>query len=390
MSTQEPKITDAFVHLGRGPSNEGRQVNLPIVQGSTVLFNTLSAFEAARDSRYEPGTLYYGRYGNEATFELEAMIAQLEGAEGAIAVSAGLSAVTLALMSATEAGKHVLVADNVYTPTRTFCDGVLARFGVDIQYFDPMIGDSISRLMRPETAVVMFEAPGSGTFEVPDIPAIAAAARTCGAISILDGTWATPVFCKPLALGVDVVAHSASKYICGHSDAMLGLIVCNAGTYLRMRKGCLAFGERASGQDIFLALRGLRTLEMRMRHAEEAGMRVASWLGKQPQVLRLLHPATPDCPGHAHWKRDFAGTAGLFSVVVKPCGHDKVHAFIDALKMFGVGVSWGGFESLVLPVEPLRTVSPWREEGRVIRFNIGHESTDSLIADLTQALPLLD
>ncbi|MEM7056665.1 MAG: cystathionine beta-lyase [Pseudomonadota bacterium] len=390
MPPRTPSISDALVHMGRGPATDGRQVNMPIVQGSTVLFNTLSAFETARDARYDPGTLYYGRYGNEATFELERMVTELEGGAGAIAVSAGLSAITLALIAATKTGDHVLVADNVYTPTRSFCDTLLARFGVEIEYFDPMIGGAVSDRLKPNTAVVMFEAPGSGTFEVPDVPAIAAAARTAGAISILDGTWATPVFCRPLALGVDVVAHSASKYICGHSDAMLGLIVCNDTTYATMRKGCLAFGERAGGQDIFLALRGLRTLEMRMRHAENAGMTVARWLANQPQVTRMLHPAFADCPGHDHWQRDFSGTAGLFSVVAKPCSDAQVHAFVDALQMFGVGVSWGGFESLVLPVAPLRTAVPWTDAGRVIRFNIGHESTDSLIADLEQALPHLN
>ena len=390
MSPRNPSVSDALVHMGRGPANDGRQVNMPIVQGSTVLFNTLSAFEAARDSRYDPGVLYYGRYGNEATFELERMMAELEGAAGAIAVSAGLSAITLALIAATKAGDHVLVADNVYTPTRSFCDTILTRFGVEIEYFDPMIGGAVSDRLKSNTSTVMFEAPGSGTFEVPDIPAIAAAARSAGAISILDGTWATPVFCKPLDLGVDVVAHSASKYICGHSDAMLGLIVCNKATYAQIRKGCLAFGERAGGQDVFLALRGLRTLEMRIRHAEEAGLAVARWLSDQPQVLRILHPAFPDCPGHAHWQRDFSGAAGLFSVVVKSCSDAQIHAFVDALQMFGVGVSWGGFESLVLPVTPLRTAVNWPDDGRVIRFNIGHESTDSLIADLAQALPNLN
>lgn len=383
-------LPDRLVHLGRGPSPDGRQVNLPIVQGSTVLFNSLSAFEHARETRYDPGTHYYGRYGNEATFELERMAADLEGGHGAVAVSAGLSAVALAVQGVTKAGDHVLVADNAYTPTRGFCDSVLCRFGMSVEYFDPMIGAGITSLMRPETAAVLFEAPGSGTFEVPDIPAIAGAARAAGAISILDGTWATPVFCQPLALGVDIVAHSASKYICGHSDAMLGLIVCNETSYTRVRRMCLAVGERAGAQDIFLALRGFRTLEMRLRHAETQAMKVARWLGDQAQVRRVLHPASPDCPGHDHWKRDFTGASGLFSIVTLPCSDAQLHAFVDSLQMFGVGVSWGGFESLILPVAPVRTAVPWTEEGRVIRFSIGHESTASLIADLAQALPHLD
>lgn len=388
--SKKPTLQDALVHLGRGAKVEGRPVNLPITQGSTMLFDTLSAFEQARAQRYQHGTLYYGRYGTEASFALENAIAALEGAAGCVSVSSGLTAVTLALVGATKAGDHVLAADNLYGPTRGFCDSVLARFGVEISYFDPMIGGAIGGEMRANTTAVMFEAPGSGTFEVPDIPAIAAAARAHGALSILDGTWATPVFCRPLALGVDVVAHSGSKYISGHADCMIGFIACNAATFERMRKAALDFGDKAGAQDVFLSLRGLRTLEMRMKAAEAAGLEIARWLGAQPQILRVLHPAVPDCPGHAQWKRDFTGASGLFSVVVRPCSDAKMHAFVDALEFFGVGVSWGGFESLVLPVAPHRTARPWDEPGRVVRFNIGFENTGSLIADLEQALPLLD
>ncbi|MCG8685920.1 MAG: PLP-dependent transferase [Desulfobacterales bacterium] len=193
-----------------------------------------------------------------------------------------------------------------------------------------------------------------------------------------------------MTLGVDVVVHSGSKYIGGHSDTMIGFIVCNDTTFDDMRKTCLAYGDRAGGQDVFLSLRGLRTLEMRMNAAQDAGLRVARWLAAQPQISRLLHPAFESCPGHRFWKRDFTGSAGLFSVVANPCGDEKLHAFVDALKLFGVGVSWGGYESLVLPVEPNRTANPWTEEGRVIRFCIGFENTDSLIADLAQALPHLN
>lgn len=389
MPRKDGSLSNALTHLGRGPAADGRSVNLPIHQSSTLLFDTLGAFEAAREARYDQGVLYYGRYGNPASFALEGMMAALEGGHGCISVSAGLTAVTLALMGAAKAGDHVLVADNVYEPTRGFCDRVFARYGVEVGYFDPMIGEAIADLMQENTAAVMFEAPGSGTFEVPDIPAIAAAAREHGAISILDGTWATPVFCRPLQLGVDVVVHSGSKYIGGHADAMIGFIVCNAATYEPMRRMALAFGDRAGSQDVFLSLRGLRTLEMRMRHVQDAGMAVASWLADRPEVLTVLHPAFPDCPGHEHWRRDFRGASGLFSVLFKPCGDEQLHAFVDGLAMFGVGVSWGGFESLVLPVKPNRTARPWTTEGRLIRFSIGHEDTESLIDDLSQALPRL-
>ncbi|MEM7222139.1 MAG: cystathionine beta-lyase [Pseudomonadota bacterium] len=386
MTSKDRCQTDKLTHLGRGPKTAGRSVNLPIHQSSTLLFDTLAEFQAARESRYEKGTLYYGRYGTPASFALEEMMAELEGAAGCISVSCGLTAVTLALMGAAKAGDHVLVADNVYAPTRGFCDNVLTRYGVEVTYFDPMIGEGLAELMRPETSAVCFEAPGSGTFEVPDIPAIARVARNHGALSILDGTWATPIFCQPLTLGVDVVAHSGSKYIGGHADAMIGFIVCNEATYGPMRKMVMAVGDKAGGQDVFLALRGLRTLQMRMAHAQEAGLTVAHWLAEQPQVFKMLHPAFTDCPGHDHWRRDFSGASGLFGVLFKPCDEAQIHAFVDALANFGVGVSWGGFESLVLPVSPHRTAKPWTEEGSLVRFSIGNESTQSLIDDLAQAL----
>ncbi len=387
MPPGKTKLTNALTHLGRNPAISGRAVNLPIYQSSTMLFETLAEFEQAREERYEQGVLYYGRYGNPASFELEAMMAALEGGDGCISLSSGLTAVTVAIMAAAKAGSHVLVADNVYGPTRMFCDNVLTRYGVEVTYFDPMIGAGVSDLMRDNTSAVMFEAPGSGTFEVPDIPAIASAARARGALSLLDATWATPVFCRPLALGVDVVVHSGSKYISGHADAMIGFIVCRAAHYDEMRRMALAFGDRAGANDIFLALRGLRTLELRMRRHHDSGMKVAAWLAEQPTVARILHPAFKDCPGHDFWRRDFSGAGGLFSVVLKPAGEDQIRAFVDGLKMFSVGLSWGGFESLALPVNPsaFRTATEWSAEGPLIRFNIGHEDPDSLIEDLAQA-----
>ncbi len=387
MSSGDTKLTNALAHLGRNPAISGRAVNLPIYQSSTMLFDTLAEFEQAREERYEPGVLYYGRYGNPASFELEAMMARLEGGDGCISLSSGLTAVTVAIMAAAKAGSHVLVADNVYGPTRMFCDNVLTRYGVEIGYFDPMIGGGLTALMRDNTSAVVFEAPGSGTFEVPDVPAIAQAAHAQGALSILDATWATPVFCQPLSLGVDVVVHSGSKYISGHADAMIGFIVCKSAHYDEMRKMALAFGDRAGANDIFLALRGLRTLEMRMRHHHESGMKIATWLAEQPSVSRILHPAFADCTGHNFWQRDFRGAGGLFSVVMQPVGAGQLRAFIDGLTMFSVGLSWGGFESLALPVNPspMRTATEWSSEGPLVRFNIGHEDPDSLIEDLAQA-----
>lgn len=383
-------LADSLVHLGRQSEGEGRLVNLPIELGSTMLFDTLAAFEAAREARYEPGTAYYGRYGTGASFELERMMQALEGAYGCTLTSSGVAAVTLALMGLTNSGDHVLVADNVYGNTRGFCDNALTRQGIEVEYFDPMIGGGIAEVMRPNTSVVMFEAPGSGTFEVPDIPAIATATRAHGAVSVFDGTWATPIFCRPLSLGVDVVVHSGSKYIGGHSDSMIGLIACDEATYVPIRKMVMTIGDKPGSQEVFLTLRGMRSLGMRMKQAEAAGLEVARWLVGQPQVKRLLHPAFESCPGHEFWKRDFTGAAGLFGVVFHPCSDDQIRSFVDGLRMFGIGVSWGGYESLVLPVKPIRTASPWREEGQLVRFNIGFEDTANLIADLTQALPHLN
>lgn len=390
MAPKTQNLSNTLAHAGRGPKFPGRSVNLPIHQSSTMLFDTLSSFQEARETRYEHGTLYYGRYGNPATIELERMVAELEGAAGCVTVSSGLSAVSMALVSATKAGDHLLVADNVYEPTRSFCNSVLARFGVEVEYFDPMMGEGIATRFRPNTTTVMFEAPGSGTFEVPDIRAIAAHARQNNAVSIIDGTWATPVFCQPLSLGVDMVVHSGSKYIGGHADSMIGFIACNDATFADARRTAISFGEKAGAQDVFLSLRGLRTLGVRMRQAQDAGLTVARWMAQQPQIQKILHPAFEDCPGHIHWKRDFSGASGLFSVVTNPCSDRQLHAFIDTLSMFGVGVSWGGFESLVLPVTPNRTATSWTEQGRVIRFNIGLEDTDSLLTDLANALPCLD
>ncbi|WP_027255827.1 cystathionine beta-lyase [Leisingera aquimarina] len=390
MPSSEPHIADALVSLGRPARNEGRHVNMPVELGSTMVFDTLAAFEAARDARYDSGTLYYGRYGNAAVFQLEDLLAKLEHAEGVTLTSSGVAAVSLTLLTFARPGGHILVADHIYGNTRNFCDSVLARMGVEITYFDPMIGADIAGLIRDTTFAVMFEAPGSGTFEVPDIPAIAGAARAAGVPSILDGTWATPIFCQPLTLGVDVVVASMSKYLSGHSDCMMGMIASTAEHAMAIRKTVMAVGDKTGGQEVFLALRGLRTLKIRMEHFERAGLEMAGWLGEQPQVKQMLHPAYESCPGHAFWKRDFSGASGLFSVVFHPCSDAQIRGFVDALHHFGIGVSWGGYESLVLPVTPLRTAGTWTEEGQLVRFNIGLEDVDTLKADLAAALPLLN
>lgn len=390
MQRYPSETADDLVQMGRPDRTEGRHVNMPLELGSTIVFDTLAAFEEARDARYTSGTMYYGRYGNDASFKLEAMLAKLESADNVTLTSSGVAAITMALMTFARPGAHLLVADHVYGNTRAFCDGMLKDMGVEVSYFDPMIGAGIADLIRDNTCAIMFEAPGSGTFEVPDIPAIADAARAAGVPSIIDSTWATPIFCQPIALGVDIIVASMSKYLSGHSDCMMGMIACNAAHATYIRKTTFAFGDKTGGQEVFLALRGLRTLKMRMEYFDKAGREIAAWLSTQPQVKTILHPAFESCPGHAHWVRDFSGAAGLFGVVFHTCSDDQVRVFVDALHHFGIGVSWGGYESLVLPVKPQREAGTWTTRGQLIRFNIGLEDIDSLKADLTAALPHLN
>ncbi len=383
-------LKNIVVQHGRPERQEGRHVNMPIELGSTMVFDTMAAFEIARDNRFESGTLFYGRYGNEASFKLESVIQTLENAAGVTLTSSGVAAISLVLQSVVKPGAHLLVADNVYGNTRAFCEGVLTTQGVDIEFFDPAIGASVRNLIRSETCAIMFEAPGTGTFEFPDIQGIASAAADASVTSILDSTWTTPVFCTPLSFGVSVNVYSGSKYLCGHSDCMFGVIAAkDQALHNQIRKCVMAYGDKIGSHEAFLALRGIRTLDIRMRAVNEAGLTVANWFAEQPQVKQVLHPALASCPGHQHWQTHCSGSAGLFGVVFQPTSDEKVHQFINALHHFGIGVSWGGFESLVLPVKPPRTATQWQEPGQLVRFNIGLENPESLIEDLAAALPLL-
>jgi cystathionine beta-lyase len=390
MPNSASSLSDDLVQMGRPDRIKGRHVNLPLELGSTIVFDTLAEFEAARDARYDTGTMFYGRYGNAATFKLETMLARLEKADAVTLTSSGVAAITMTLLTFARPNTHLLVADHVYSNTRGFCETVLKRMGIEIEYFDPMIGAGINDLLRDTTCTVMFEVLGSGTFEVPDIPAIAKAARAAGVPSILDGTWATPVFCQPITLGVDVVVASMSKYLSGHSDCMMGMIASTQKYAEDIRKTTMAIGDKTGGQEVFLALRGLRTLKMRMEYFDKVGRDMAQWLKEHPQVKSVLHPAFENCPGHANWARDFSGASGLFSVVFHPCSDDQIRDFVDALHHFGIGVSWGGFESLVLPVTPQRSAGTWTDSGQLVRFNIGLEDLDTLKADLLAALPHLN
>jgi cysteine-S-conjugate beta-lyase len=369
-------------HLGRTPGKWLGAVNTPVFRASTILFPTVAALKAAADGKY-PG-LTYALHGLPTVTDLQNAIAELEGGHAALAVPSGLTATTLPLLALLMPGDHLLVTDSVYGPTRRFCDLHLKRMGVAVTYYDPLLGADIAREFRPETRVVFVESPGSLTFDVQDVPAIAEVAHARGALVVMDNTWATPLFFRAFDHGVDVSVHAATKYIGGHSDVLLGLIVGNAATYPALHRLWTDMGVTASSDDCFLALRGLRTLPTRLARQQASGFAIAEWLRARPEVREVLHPGLPSARGHDLWKRDFRGATSLFGVVLHPVAEARIAAMLDGLELFSMGWSWGGFESLVIPTWPerTRTATTWHPGGPSLRFAIGLEDPDDLIADL--------
>lgn len=374
-----------IAHLGRTVDTEIDVVNPPVYRASTVLYpSTASLADHGR-------TYTYGRRGTPTTRALEEAMSALEGGARTVLAPSGLSAVACALLAFTRAGDHVLITDACYVPTRRVAMQVLARFGVAVDFYDPTVGADIASLMKPETKLVFCESPSSLTFEVQDLPAIAGVAHERGAIVMVDNTWASPLFLKPLALGADVSIHSATKYIAGHSDVMLGTITAKEPQAKALVDAHGLLGLCAAPDDVYLTLRGLRTLGVRLARHQENALKVARWLKSRSEVARVLHPALPDDSGHALWKRDFSGASGTFGFVLKPCAKKAVAAFVDGLKLFGIGYSFGGYESLVLPLDSVaiqRGVTPWRE-GPTVRLHIGLEDPDDLIADLDKGFARL-
>ena len=368
-----------LVHAGREPSEQFGFVNTPIYRGSTVLQPTLAELESRHGKRF-----VYGTHGTPTTEALEKAWSEIAGAAGTVLTPSGLAAISLALLTALKAGDHVLVTDSAYQPTRTFCDGFLSRMGVETSYYDPLIGAGIEALMRPNTRAALVEAPGSQSFEMQDIPAIAEVAHARGACVIMDNTWATPLFFPPHERGVDLAIEAGTKYLSGHSDLLLGLVSANEQWLKPLRRTFDYFAMCAGPEDVFLALRGLRTMELRLREAERQGLAFARWLAERPEVSRVLHPALPHDPGHAIWKRDFLGSSGLFSVILKPVSKAGIAALLDGLELFGLGYSWGGYESLVIPFDcrTYRTATEWSPEGPALRFAVGLEDIEDLKADL--------
>ncbi len=399
MSNSEPpkgQPATQLVQAGRRPEWTGDPrlgggvVNPPIWRASTIVQPSVAELDA-REREDSHDKFFYGRRGTPTVWALADALTGMEpGAAGTLLYPSGVAAIASGMLALLSPGDHVLVVDSAYEPTRSLCDKMLARMGVTTSYYDPMVGADIANLCTEQTRLIILESPGSLTFEVQDVPAITAVARARGVTTMIDNTWATPLFFPALAHGVDIAMMSLTKYVCGHSDAMMGSLTIAPHLWEACRSTAFQLGQSVSPDDCALMLRGLRTLDVRLQRHGESGLKVARWLDQQPAIGAMLHPALPSCPGHAHWQRDFGGASGLFGFTLCGATQAQRSAFIDALRLFGIGYSWGGYESLVVPANPVRTISPWRTspmaDGPLVRLSIGLEDPADLIADLSQAL----
>ena len=374
-------VNTRLAHSGNNPHDYFGFVNPPVVHASTVLFPN-AATMASRSQKYT-----YGTRGTPTSDALASAIDALEGSAGTIVVPSGLAAVTIPLLAFLSSGDHVLIVDSVYHPTRNFADTMLKRLGAEVEYYDPHVGSGISELMKPNTKVVFTESPGSNTFEVQDIPAIAKAAHQGGAVVMMDNTWATPLYLRPLDFGVDISIHAATKYPAGHSDVLLGTVSANEACWPRLHQTFVTMGCCAGPDDVYQVLRGLRTMGVRLERHQKSALEIARWLETMLGVSRVLHPGLESHPGHSLFKRDFSGSSGIFSIVLAGGGQKQAHAFLDALRIFGLGYSWGGYESLAVPVFiGDRVVAKGSYDGPLIRLQIGLEDVEDLKADISAGL----
>ncbi|WP_337880979.1 cystathionine beta-lyase [Rheinheimera sp.] len=381
------KKATQLIHAGRGKKWTGSAVNPPVVRASTIVFDTMDELKHATAKRGER-VPYYGRRGTATHFALQEAICELEGSAGCALYPCGAAAINAALLSVLKQGDHLLMVDTAYEPTRAICDKLLAGLGIETTYYDPLLGAEIASLIRPNTTAIFLESPGSLTMEIQDIPAIAAVAKDRGICLLLDNTWGTPLLLDAYGLGVDICIQSATKYIIGHSDAMLGIATANSRYWPQLREHSYLMGYCASADDAYLASRGLRTLKIRLEQHQTNALKVAHWLAQQEWVETVRHPALPDNPGHPLFLRDFSGSNGLFSFVLKQGDAKTMQAFIEGMAHFKMGFSWGGFESLIMPnlsIQKLRTASQWPYAGPLLRLHIGLEDPDDLIADLAAA-----
>ena len=373
-------INTRLAHLGSDPASNHGFVNPPIVRGSTVLFPDAQTLVS------ENQAYTYGTHGTPTTDALCDMINALEGSAGTILLSSGLAAVTVPFLAYLSAGDHALIVDSVYFPTRRFCNTMLKRFGVEVEYYDPAIGAGIEALIRPNTRLLHLEAPGSNTFEMQDVALMASIAHRHDCVVTMDNTWSTPLYFKPLEHGVDVSIHAATKYPAGHSDVLMGFVSAKEKHWKKLHDANRDMGLCVTSDDAYQVLRGMRTMGMRLEHHQKSALEIAKWLEARDDVLQVLHPALPSFPTHDIWKRDFKGSSGVFSFVLKAEAErftETSHAFLNALSIFGIGFSWGGYESLAVPVSVRdRTVAKGPSEGPLIRLQIGLEDVADLKRDL--------
>ena len=363
---------------------EHGMVNPAVYRGSTITFPTVESLKPG-------GRPYvYGRRGTPTSRAIEDAIAELEGGHACKVAPSGVAAITAALLSFLKSGDHLLMVDSVYGNTRDFCDHMLAGLGIETTYYEPLIGERLRDLIKPNTKVLFLESPGSLTFEVQDVPLLAKIAHENGIVVMLDNTWSAGHYFKAFIHGVDISIQAATKYIVGHSDVMFGSVVCNEATWPRFKAGYEYLGLFAGPDDMYLALRGLRTLDVRLERHMKSALQVAEWLRHRPEVETVLYPALSNAPGHELWKRDFTGASGLFGIILKPKSEPAVAAMLDNMSLFSMGYSWGGFESLILPVHPQRTVTTWQPAGPTLRLQIGLEHPDDLIVDLEAGLSRLN
>lgn len=390
MTHHSTELNTMLVSLGRDPKRDSGSVNPPVHRTSTVIFPDYETFAAYEEGKIEH--IGYGRNGSPTTQGLEKALATLEGADHALITASGLAAITTTILALLNAGDHVLIPDSVYSSARLFFKHELPRLGVDVQFYDPTLGAEIEKLMKPTTKMIYAESPGSLTFEMQDLRALSKVAHAHGAILVADNTWATPLHMRPFDLGVDVSIHSATKYIAGHSDLVMGAIMCKSSLYKTLKRAHRNLGAVSGGDNAYLALRGLRTIAVRMKLHQEHAMEVAQWLKTVPEVKRILYPALAEDPGHALWKRDMTGACSLFAVEIEKASHEALAAMMDGLEHFGMGFSWGGYESLIISYDPstMRSATKqWEKPTTLLRLHIGLEAPKDLIADLDEGFKRL-
>ena len=387
---KKTKLDTRLIHTGSDPINQKGAINPPVYRASTVIFPTVKAMEDAQKKKFD--TTFYGVHGTPTTFALEDAMTELEGGYRAVSVSSGLAAITTALITFLKSGDHLLMVDTVYGPTRNFCDTTLRNFGITTTYYDPLIGEKIKNLIKTETKVIFTESPGSYTFEIQDIPAIVNVAHKHDIKVMIDNTWSAGYYFKPFDHDVDISIQATTKYQAGHADVILGHIIAQTKQdWLKLKMTTGTLGQAVSPDVCYLALRGVRTLSVRIEEHQKNAIEVANWLNKRPEVETVLHPAFPSCPGHEIWQRDFIGSSGLFSIVLKDFSMEQVNAMLDDMDYFAMGYSWGGYESLIVPCDPtkIRSATKWNASGPLLRIHVGQEDVQDLIQDLERGLSRL-